>query len=92
MRKVYKYEVEQTTWLPENHKILHVAFMKPADGLVESIHIWCEVDTYIVTCTKHCKFHIICTGDPVPENSEYIGTAINDEKTYVLHLYKEKGI
>lgn len=83
---LYKYSLPQ--WgraelaLPAGTKLLHVAF-QGAD-----LQLWAAVPTGPRPYTK-CVLHVYQTGNPLDDAPrEYIGTALNPEGSYVVHVFE----
>jgi len=81
VRKVYKYEVKNVMDLPIGTEILKVDFQ------YGKLMIWCSVNV-VKGLKEYRKFQSVMTGGVIPDNSVYIGTALDDNKTYIEHLYE----
>lgn len=85
MRTVYHFVVPILN-IPTTHsfigKIVHV-------GCKAEHHVdfWVEIDTEQVA-TSPRKFEVFPTGVEIPDDAQYIGTAISPVNNYVWHLYE----
>lgn len=86
MRTVWKFLLRETSdpqflSIPEGAEILLV------HGQTNRIGIWAEVDVQASRAPRW--FIILPTGEQIPENGEYLGTAFVGP--YVFHVYELEG-
>ncbi len=85
MKTIYKYSLDlsrgQQIEMPGRARILHFGNQK------EVPTIWVEV--WPEYCEHSRSFTIVGTGQEVPTDSEYIGSALFGNGSFVWHLYEE---
>lgn len=85
MRKIYRYSVPILNFATHSifiGKIVHVA-CKTEDA----VDFWVEVDEGLQTNETRI-FEVYPTGVEIPDDAQYIGTAISPVNSYVWHLYQ----
>lgn len=87
MKTIWKFQLNfyATLLLPTGATFLHFAQQD------EGVHAWFEVDPS--SAAEERKFQIVGTGNKVPNNGDFLATALVDGGTLVWHLYeiKERG-
>ena len=84
MKVIYKYRLNDkntTVSLPVGYKILHVG----VQGF-NSVCTWIMIDTD-ETAVEDVTFTLIYTGQEIPNNVTYVGTAIINELNLVFHVF-----
>lgn len=83
MKVIYKYQLNDENnilSLPAGYKILHIG----AQGV--SVCAWIMIDTDETTF-EDVSFTLICTGQEIPNNMTYIGTAVVNMLNLVFHVF-----
>lgn len=88
MKTIHKYKLEikdrQRLELPKNARVLTIQMQN------KDLCLWAIVDTSNEYTPRY--FHIVGTGNEVPENVKYI-TTVQDERfdlaSYVWHIFEE---
>lgn len=84
MKVIYKYQLNGenniSISLPARYKILHIG----AQGV--SVCAWIMIDTDETTF-EDVSFRLICTGQEIPNNMTYIGTALVNMLNLVFHVF-----
>lgn len=86
-RVVHKYEVghgSAVTHMPPGAKLLHVDTQPSGSG--EGVFVWAEVDPDAATVRWEISYY--ATGEPVPMDAEYVGTAVTSNGAFVWHVYQ----
>lgn len=68
--------------LPEGAKILHV------DVQASGVYLWALVDPSRADGAAR-RIAYYATGEPVPREARYIGTALIPEREFVWHVFEE---
>ena len=89
MRTVHKFQIPVNgetcpVELPAERKLLHVDFIVPA----RSIFVLFEVAADIMAVKQPASFRVYMTGDGIPDNASYLGTAIDQYQAEAYHLYE----
>jgi len=85
MKTVWKYDLlvrgeTEIYDIPMGSRVIKVECRQP-----QLLSFWAEVDTE--KNKEKREFVIVGTGHPIPENYEYVGTALDG--WYVWHLYEK---
>jgi hypothetical protein len=86
-RVVHKYEVgygEAGSQMPLGAKLLHVDSQPKAGG--EGVFVWAEVDPAAPLVRQQIGY--FATGEDLPEDAEYVGTAVTPGGAFVWHVYE----
>ena len=87
-RVVHKYEVGFGQFarvdMPLGAKLLYVAGQPTRVG--EAIFVWAEVDPTAALTRRQIGY--FATGDRLPDDAEYVGTAITRGGASVWHVYE----
>ncbi len=88
-RCVYKYEVppgfsRSMTDIPVGAEFVHVACQDHS----EKVFVWALVDP--LAPTESVKLGYVPTGQQVPDEAEYVGTALSMGGTFVWHIFVER--
>ena len=89
MRTVHKFQIPVNgetcqVELPDERKLLNVDFIVPA----RAIFVWFEVVADMMAMKKPVSFRVYMTGDGIPDNASYLGTAIDQYQAEAYHLYE----
>jgi hypothetical protein len=91
MKTIHKYHLERSTdvqdvKLPESGRPLRVDFILQD----RTIQMWAEVDadSVIGDSDDVRRFKIFPTGAGIPDNAEYVGTAVDVIKPEAFHVYE----
>lgn len=83
MRTIYRFTVPILNGVATHFfigKIVHVE-CKTED----TVDFWAEIDNKQVSYTAR-KFEVYPTGVEIPDDAQYIGTAVSPSRIYVWHL------
>jgi hypothetical protein len=83
---VHKFEIpyaESYARMPEEAEILHV------EAIVGKVYAWALVDPKAKNVARAIGY--FATGDPIPENAVYRGTAISEDRAFVWHVFEYGG-
>ena len=91
MKTIHKHHLERTTEvqtikLPASGRPLRVDFILQD----RTLQMWVEVDadTVIGTSDTQRRFKIFQTGAGIPDNAQYVGTAVDVIKPDAFHVYE----
>lgn len=85
--KIWKYSFlhgENEIRMPLDAEVVHVATQ--GEGAGETATLWAKVDVNKPKETR--RFYAAHTGEEVPDDAEYLGTAVLYDGGYVLHLFE----
>ncbi len=89
---VHKYEVpygEGSVSMSKGAELLHVATQPKDPQGKEGVCVWALVDPS--TELERRKIGYFATGEEIPTEAEYVGTAITPDKTFVWHVFARAG-
>lgn len=82
---ILKYKLESSMFLVKNAEILRIEFQH------DSLYIWCLIDREEKLSVER-QFTVFETGmiiSRLKSDLVYIGTAMNNDKSYILHIFEE---
>lgn len=81
--RVLKYQAYgPIAFVPNDARVVHVAFQHNTPT------VWALVPDQKKSFGER-GVRFFTTGETVPENHQFVGTAINDDQTFVLHAFEE---
>lgn len=89
MRTIHKFQLDistdsQVLELAEGSRLLHAEYVMP----IRAINLWFEVTADMTACTAPHKYRIFATGDGIPDQGEYVATAIDQYLPESYHIYE----
>lgn len=89
MRTIHKFQLEintdcQMLELPEGSRMLHAEYVMPR----RAINLWFEVTADMTADRFPHKYRIFATGDGIPDQGEYVATAIDQYLPESYHVYE----
>lgn len=89
MKTIHKFRIDagkETTrlTLKSGFRVVRCEYLVPEKG----VYLWIEQPLKVTTPSVECRFRIAYSGEPVPENYHYLGTALDPFGPEAYHVFE----